>query len=71
MRLFFFNGTFTEGLFTGLYVKFLFIKIGKYTFDVPLIPLGYNREYGLFLREIQKAHIKALEELPVDKETLH
>lgn len=70
MKVFLFNGTYTKGIFTGLYVKFLFIRTKKINLEIPIFPLGYDRQYGLFLREVQEEHFKALKEFD-NKEILH
>ena len=70
MKLFLFNGTYTKGILTGLYVKFLFIRIKSFSIEIPILPLGYSRQYGLMLREIQDEHLKALENFD-NKETIH
>lgn len=70
MRVFLFNGTYTKGILTGLYVKLLFIRIKDFTIEIPILPLGYDRQYGLFLREVQEEHLRALENFD-NKETIH
>lgn len=51
------NVIYTEGLLTGLTVKSVLVhKFCKYipVFSFPLFPVSYNRQRGLYIRELEK-----------------